>query len=135
MGLLNVPIDESLFGLGIGMVLDVFLMFGMVLVFSEVLYICVRSVCALWPGCFKCFMLLGPVELLFRAFCIAYLVCSIVISMGVVFRRLVFLSMCLLSAHVWCSTISVNCLLNTCAFCLIVMPVCVLKVIVVFGVC
>ena len=137
MGLLNVPIDESLFGLGIGMVFDVFQMLGMVLVFSDVLYICVRSVSALWPRCFKCFMFMlsGPVELLFRAFCIACLVCSMVISMGVVFRRLVFLSMCLLSAHVWCSTIFVNCLLNACAFCLLVMAVCVLKVIVVFGVC
>ena len=79
-------------------------MLGMVLLFSDVFHICVRSVSALWPRCFKCFMfmLLSPVELLFRAFCIACLVSSMVISMGVVFRRLVFLSMCLLSAHVWC---------------------------------
>ena len=81
------------------------------------------------------FMLSGPVELLFCAFCIACLVCSMVILMGVVFRCLVFLSIYLLSACVWCLTMFVNRLLNTCAFCLLVIDVCVLKVIVVFRVC
>ena len=69
----------------------------MVLGISDVFYICVRNESALWPRCFK-IMLSGPVELLFRALCIACLVCSMAIPMGVVFRSLVFLSMFLLSA-------------------------------------
>ena len=73
VGLWNVPLDESLFGLVIDIVFDVFQMLGIVLVLCDVLFICVRNVRALWPRCFM-FMLPGPVELLFCAFCISCLV-------------------------------------------------------------
>ena len=46
-GLWNVPMDEFLFGLGIGIIFDVFQMRGIVLVLSDVLYICVRNVSVL----------------------------------------------------------------------------------------
>ena len=129
--------DGSLLGLGIGMILAVFHVCGMVLVFSARLYICVRYVSALGPRCLRCFMLMssGPVELLFRAACMACLVCCVVMCMGVVSRCFVFLSVSLLFVCVLCVTVFVNCLLKWCAFCLCVVAVWVPKEMVVLGVC
>ena len=53
---------EPLFGLGVGIFLKVFNMFGIEFVFSEVLNIFVRKVRAQLPKCFKCLLLfiIGP---------------------------------------------------------------------------
>ena len=64
----------SLLGLGIGMILASFQRWGIVLVFSAMLYICVSSCIACGPRYFKClmFMLSGPVELLVLDVLIAF---------------------------------------------------------------
>ena len=80
----------ALFGLGVCMVLDVYLMLILVSVFSDMLNNCVRNESALWPRYFMCFIFIlsGYVELLFHDLCVVCLVCSIVISMGVLLRHL-----------------------------------------------
>ena len=68
MGLYDVPMFMSLFGLGMGMMFASFQTCDMVLVFSSMFNVCVRYVSTSCHMCFvKCFMLMlsGPVELLF----------------------------------------------------------------------
>ena len=67
MGLHDVPIFMSLFGFGIGMMLASFHVSGMMLLFSDVLYMLVRYASPSGPMCLNCLMLTlsGPVELLF----------------------------------------------------------------------
>ena len=83
MGLQDVPSVASLSGLGIGIILSIFNVWGNVLVLSERLKIAVKYVSAVFPRCLMClmFMLSGPVELLFFACLMASEVCSIVICM------------------------------------------------------
>ena len=83
MGLQDVPSVASLSGLGIGISLAIFNVWGNVLVLSERLKIAVKYVSAVFHRCLMClmFMLSGPVELLFFACLMASEVCSIVICM------------------------------------------------------
>ena len=122
MGLLDVPSVASLPGLGIGIILAIFHVWGIVLVLSERLKITVRYVSAVFPRCLM-FMLSGPVELLFFACLMASEVCSIVICMGVDFSLLVNLSIILYLLCVVCLMWFVNCLLKCSDFCLSVIAV------------
>ena len=79
------------------------------------------------------FMLSGPVELLFLACVIAFFVCVVFMSIGVVWSLRVCLSIFLLLGSVLCFMTFVYCLLNCVVFCLFVMAVVLLKVMVVFG--
>ena len=81
IGLYDVAIAVSLLGFGIGLILAVFQGVGMVLVFSEMLYMCVRKVSAVLPRCLRCLMFMpsGPVELLLRACLMAVIVFAVVI--------------------------------------------------------
>lgn len=83
MGLYDVPCVLSLLGFGMGTVFAVFHIVGMLFVISDMLYMCVISVIALGPRCFRCliFVLSGPVELLFLECLMAFLVCSSVMCM------------------------------------------------------
>ena len=83
MGMQDVPSVASLSGLGIGIILAIFHVWGNVLVLSERLKIAVKFVSAVFPRCLMClmFMLSGPVEMLFFACLMASEVCSIVICM------------------------------------------------------
>ena len=67
MGLLEVPIFVSLFGLGIGIMLANFHMWGIMFLLRAVVYMLVRKVSPRRPMCFRCLMLRlsGPTELLF----------------------------------------------------------------------
>ena len=87
------------------------------------------------PRCLRCLMLMlsGPVELLFLDCVIAFLVCVVLMSIGVVWSFRVCLSILLLSGSVLCFMTFVNCLLNCVVFCLFVIAVMLLKVMVVFG--
>ena len=136
MGLYDVPCVLSLLGFGMGIVFAVFHIVGMLFVFSEMLYMCVSSVIALGPRCFRClmFMLSGPVELLFFECLIACFVCSSVMCMCSVGSPFVFRSVFRLVFRVWCFMVLMNCLLKCSAFCLLVEAVLFWKVIVVFGV-
>ena len=78
-------------------------------------------------------MLSGPVELLFLDCVIAFFVCVVLKSIGVVWSLRVCLSILLLSGSVLCFMTFVNCLLNCDVFCLLVIAVVLLKVMVVFG--
>ena len=128
------PSVASLAGLGIGIILAIFHVWGIVLVLSERLKIAVRYVSAFFPRCLM-FMLSGPVELSFFACLMASEICSIVICMGVDFSLLVNLSIILYLLCVVCLMWFVNCLLKCSDFCLSVIAVLLLKVMVMFGVC
>ena len=85
IGLYEVLLLGSLLGLGIGTVLDVFQIWGMELLLTEMLYESVRYVSAEFPKCCKClmFMLSGPVELLFLEFFKAVIVsCCVMLMVG-----------------------------------------------------
>ena len=129
--------DGSLFGFGMGMIFAVFQVLGIVLVFNDLLYMCVRRESALVLRCLRCLTLIlsGPVELLFLACLMACVVLSMVIWMGVVFRALVFLSILRLLGFVLWVTMFVNWMLKDSAFCLCVRAVPVLNVMVVLAGC
>ena len=100
------PSVASLPGLGIGIILAIFHVWGIVLVLSERLKIAVRYVSAVFPRflSYLIFMLSGPVELFFACLMASELseVCSIVICMGVDFSLLVNLSIILYLLCVVC---------------------------------
>ena len=79
------------------------------------------------------FMLSGPVELLFLDCVMAFFVCVVFMSMGVVWSLCECLSIFLLFGSVLCFMTFVNCLLNCVVFCLFVMAMVLLKVMVVLG--
>jgi len=138
IGLYDVPSEWSLFGLGMGIILATFQMFGIVLVFRAVLKMCVRSVMASGPKCLRCLMLMssGPVELLFGECFIAVVICSFVIVMGSVCSLRICLSILLFRLYVVCVMLFANCLLNEVAFCVLFVAVLsLLKCMVQFGVC
>ena len=104
IGLYDVLVLGSLLCLGIGIILASFQRWGIVFVFSAMLYICVRSCMACGPRCFKClmFMLSGPVELFVLDVLIAVLIWSPEMTIGDVWSFLIFLSMILFCLFVWC---------------------------------
>ena len=67
MGLYDVHMFMSLFGFGIGMMFATFHVYGMMLLFGDVLYMLVRYASPSGPMCLRCLMLTlsGPLELLF----------------------------------------------------------------------
>ena len=81
LGRYDVPNFGSLLGLGIGTILASFQDLG--IVFSDVLYICMRSSIDCGPRCLM-FISSGPVELFVFDFAIAILTCSVVSCSGVV---------------------------------------------------
>ena len=68
IGLYEVPNDGFLFGLGMGIILAFFQLFGMMFWLMAMLYMCVSRSIAVCPRCFRCLMFMssGPVELLLR---------------------------------------------------------------------
>ena len=112
MGLYDGPAFGSLLGLGIGMIFASFHVCGIMFVLRILLYMLVRNVIAVGPRCFRClmFMLSGPVELLFLADLIAFMVSCSVIVMVVVGSLLMALLVFLLFMSVWCMVTFANCL-------------------------
>ena len=80
IGLYDVPMLMSLFGLGIGMMLANFQTCGILLSLIAALYMFVRYCSPFLPMFLRCLMLTlsGPVELLFLLFLIAARTCSVV---------------------------------------------------------
>ena len=107
-------------------------MCGMLFVLSTVLYRCVRCLSAIGPRCFRCLILMlsGPVELLLFCCFSAVCVCCVVMFMSVLCSLFMCLSIFLFVLLVLCVMLFVNCLLNSCAFCLFVSAILLLKVIV-----
>ena len=60
--------EASLLGLSVGLIFEIDHMFSMVLVFNEVLNICMMIVKYLLHKCYM-FMLSGPFEMILRALC------------------------------------------------------------------
>ena len=83
MGLFDVPMFMSLFGFGIGMMFASSHVRGMMLLFSDKLYMLVRYAN---PICLRCLMLTlsGPMELLFLLCFIAAWTCVVVSVRSVV---------------------------------------------------
>ena len=77
----------SLFGLGIGIMLANFHMWGIMFLLRAVVYMLVRKVSPRGPMCFRCLMLRlsGPTELLFLLCCIAswtWVVVRVIVCLG-----------------------------------------------------
>ena len=74
MGLYEVPLSMSLFGVGMGIMLANFHMCGIMLVLRAVFSMLVKNASPRAPMCFRCLMfnLSGPCELLFLLCFIAY---------------------------------------------------------------
>ena len=77
----------SLFGLGIGIMLANFHMWGIMFLLRAVVYMLVRNVSPRGPMCFRCLMLRlsGPTELLFLLCCIAswtWVVVRVIVCLG-----------------------------------------------------
>ena len=77
----------SLFGLGIGIMLANFHMWGIMFLVRAAVYMLVRKVSPRGPMCFKCLMLRlsGPTELLFLLCCIAswtWVVVRVIVCLG-----------------------------------------------------
>ena len=87
------PRFGSLLGLGIGMTLALFQMWGIVFVLRAMLKNCVRYESACGPRCFRCCMLMlsGPVELLFLQLLMAALTSLLVRCMFCVVSLRMFL--------------------------------------------
>ena len=119
MGLYDVPMFMSLFGFEIGMMFASFHVCGIMLLFSDVLYMLVRYASPSGPMCLRYLMLnlSGPVELLILLCFIATWTCVVVSVMLVVCSLSVFLSMCQFVLCLLCLTVLVNCLLNAFAIC------------------
>ena len=81
MGLYEPPNPWSLLGFGMGRTQPTFHCEGIMFVYSDMLYVCVRYSIAFGPRCFKCLMLIlsGPSELFVFACVIANFVSSVVI--------------------------------------------------------
>ena len=77
----------SLFGLGIGIMLANFHMWGIMFLLRAVVYMLERKVSPRGPMCFRCLMLRlsGPTELLFLLCCIAswtWVVVRVIVCLG-----------------------------------------------------
>ena len=77
----------SLFGLGIGIMLANFHMWGIMVLLRAAVYMLVRKVSPRGPMCFRCLMLRlsGPTELLFLLCCIAswtWVVVRVIVCLG-----------------------------------------------------
>ena len=129
MGLYDVPMFMSLYGFGIGRMFASFHVRGMMLLFSDVLYVRYASLSG--PLCLRCLLLTlsGPVEFFLLCFIAAW-TCMVVSVILVVCSLSVFLSMCLFVLCVLCLTVLVNCLLNAFAICVGEVTVFSLKMIV-----
>ena len=101
----------SLLGIGIGMMFASFHMCGLMLLFSDILYMLVRYASTSSPIClrFLIMTLLCPVELLFWLCPIASWTCVVVSAIVVVCSLCVLLSY--VSVCVACLTVLMNCLL------------------------
>ena len=134
MGLYDVPMFMSLFGFGIGMMFASFHVCGMMLLFSDMLYMLVRYASPSGPMCMRCLMLTlsSPVELLFLLCFIATWTCVVVSVMLVDCSLSVDLSMCLFVLCALCLTVLVNYLLNAFAICVDEVSVFSLKVMMLF---
>ena len=133
MGLCGVPMFMSLFDFGIAMMFASFHVWGMMLLFSYVLYMLVRYASPSGAMCLMCLMLTlsCPVELFLLCFIAAW-TCVVVSVILVVCSVSVFLSMCLFVLCVLCLTVLVICLLNAFAICVGEVNIFSLKVIVLF---
>ena len=135
IGLYDVPMCGSLFGLGIGMILASFRICGMSFVFRDMLKKYVRYFMATGPRCFRCLILIlsGPVELLFGALDIASDTWAGVMRMVGDVIDFVCLFVFLFVVLIACFIVFTNCLLKAVAFCCAVMAGMLLKVVMLFG--